>query len=89
MSDVTGLNGKTREQYAEMGISRVNRDMTDQSNILQCFRLQNPFLQSTSGLHCLSSGVTAVERDGVNCDDVETVGATIQKQLDGCLFFRR
>ena len=32
----------------------------------------------------MSSGVTSVNGDGINCDDAENVGASIQEKLD-CL----
>ena len=33
-------------------------------------------------LHSLSSGLTANDGDGINCDQTEVVGAKIQKRLD-------
>ena len=36
----------------------------------------------------MSSGITAVDRDGINCNDVENVGASIQEKMD-CLSYAK
>jgi len=42
-------------------------------------------LQHTS-LRCIVTGLTAKENDGINCDDVESVGLEIQESIDNLTF---
>ena len=86
MTQFTGLDHQTSEQHAELGDSRIRRDMTDQQKVLTWFESRNPFERQNNLLCSLSSGLTAENDDEVNCDEVECVGYSIQQQMDGQFF---
>jgi len=73
-------------QHPELGKSRARRDNVDLVKMLDFFRCHNPFDSSDSRLRCLTSGITAVESDGINCDKAEEVGANIVRWMDGMPF---
>ena len=72
----------TSEQHIELGFSRSKRDFQDLSKIQEWFGQHEPFDLNEPRLHSLSSGLTANDGDGINCDQTEVVGAKIQKRLD-------
>ena len=82
MSVLTGLQHRTSLQHVELGQSRIKRDNDDLCKILDWLDLHDPFDTSQSSLRCLVTGLTAVDGDGINCDDVENVGRAIQAKLD-------
>ena len=82
MTTTTNLKHKASEQHVELGISRSNRDFSDLSKIQEWFDQHEPFDLNEERLRSLSTGLTATEGDGVNCDKTEEVGAKIQKQLN-------
>ena len=79
---ITNLKHKTSEQHVELGISRSKRDFEDRNRIQEWFNQHEPFDLSENRLRSLSSGLTATDGDGVNCDKTEEVGSKIQGQLD-------
>ena len=50
--------------------------------VVAFFQQFNPFVGKEK-LQSIFSGLTVSKNDGVNCDDVEKVGFTIQQKLDG------
>ena len=44
--------------------------------------VHNPFDETNNSLRSMSSGVTAVDGDGINCEDAENGGASIQEKMD-------
>ena len=82
MTTITNLKHKTSEQHVELGISRSKHDFEDLNRIQEWFNQHEPFDLSENRLRSLSSGLTATDSDGVNCDKTEEVGSKIQRQLD-------
>ena len=67
----------------EIGVSRMRRDFSDLQKIEQFFQTFSPFkFLDPNRLVNISSGVSAVSGDGVNCDEAETVGLLLQKDWD-------
>ena len=83
MGNLTGQHHKTSEQHIELGTSRIKRDNSDLQKLVEWFDIHNPFDCSIPQLRSLTSGLTAVEGDGINCDDAENVGYIIQQYIDG------
>jgi hypothetical protein len=69
-----------------MGGARTKRDQKDVACLSAWFRERNPFSGKDASLRCLSTGKTAVDGDGINCDTCEDVGALIQVSMDGVVF---
>ena len=86
MSDLTGLLHKTSEQHTELGQSRIKRDNADLQKIIHWFCWHDPFSVDDPSLRSLSTGLTAINEDGINCDDADSVGRSIQKKLDNVCF---
>jgi hypothetical protein len=86
MTELTGMYRVTSDQHAEVGKSRTYRDVCDQQKLFTWLESHDPFRGYVTGLVCLSSGLTAVDSDGINCDQAEDVGAAIQMQMDGLPF---
>jgi len=86
MTKLTQLPHTSTDQHREMGTTRAKRDGADMSKILAWFEVKDPFSRADGRLCCISTGVTAVEGDGINCDMAEEVGASLQKQMDGVGF---
>jgi len=82
MTRATNLQHRTSEQHMELGTSRSKRDQEDLAKIQSWFCQYEPFHHNQPKLCSLSSGLTASEDDGVNCDQTERVGAKIHKQLN-------
>jgi len=78
MSTLTKMEHRTSEQHVDLSRSRRKRHWSDMEKIDLWFRNHDPFAADVSTLRSLSTGLTAQENDGINCDDAETVGATIQ-----------
>ena len=81
MTDVTGLAHRTSDQHVELGSTRCNRDVGDFNTILKWLAQNNPFDIQRPKLTSLSSGLTASDGDGVNCDEVEEVGLLLDENL--------
>jgi len=80
-------NGKdTMSDHVDLSKARIRRDINDVAKLVEWFKSFDPFGQCDSRLRSLSSGVTAVDGDGINCDLAEQVGAAIHQQLDGVDF---
>src|SRR6478609_858755 len=73
-------------QHVEIGSSRKARDGRDLKKVIEWFQCRNPFLVSDSRLHSLSSGITASDCDGINCDEAEQVGSQIMIKMDNLPF---
>ncbi len=82
MTTATNLKHKTSEQHVKLGTSRTKRDQEDLGKIQSWFSQHEPFNLNQPKLCSLSSGLTASEGDGVNCDEEEQVGSKIHKKLD-------
>ena len=82
MIDVTGLVHRTNDQHEELGSTRCNRDVGDLNTILKWIAQHNRFDIQRPELRPLSSGLTASDGDGVNCNEVEEVGLLLQGKLD-------
>ena len=82
MTTITSLKHRTSDQHVELGISRSKRDFKDLCSIQEWFDQHDPFDINEPRLRSLSSGLTATDGDGINCDKTEQIGARIQKQLD-------
>ena len=79
--NLTGLQHRSSEQHVEIGVTRRKRDNDDLRKIYAWFNKHNPFTSNNS-LRSLSSGLTAIENDNMNCDDAESVGKNIHGGLD-------
>ena len=77
MTSLTCLQHQTNEQYQELEKSRIKRDWDDLQKVVAFFQQFNPFVGKEK-LQSIFSGLTVSKNDGVNCDDVEKVGFTIQ-----------
>jgi hypothetical protein len=86
MTQLIGMYHVTSDQHVEVGESRTNRDECDQQKLVTRFESHDPFRGYGTGLVCLSSGLTAVDGDGIKCDQAEDVGAAIQMPMDGLPF---
>ena len=86
MTQVTQLKHTSATQHKEMGATTAKRDVTDLSKIQAWFDEKDPFSIADGRLCCLSTGLTAEEGDGINCDEAEEVGDCIQKGMDGVVF---
>ena len=82
MTTLTNTKHKTSEQHVDLSISRSNRDFKDLCKIQEWFDQHEPFNLNEGRLRSLSSGLTAAEGDGINCDSTEEVGAKIQMKLN-------
>jgi len=88
MTKVTKLEGTTNIEHCEMGASRASRDWINLDKLLVWLNMSNPFNQNDSLLHCLSSGLTATDEDGINCDTAEEVGAKVHVSIDNVGFVK-
>ena len=73
---------RTSEQHEDFSSARKDRDMSDLNRLLDWFETHNPFVSNSSELHSLSTGLTAVEGGGVNCDAAEEVVFNLQSNMD-------
>ena len=76
--------GSSNSQHKELASARVERDNNNFLKILTWFRNHSPFTTSEK-LVCLDSGFDD-EKNTVECDRAETIGARIQKLLDNQVF---
>ena len=60
-----------------MGHSRVRRDMLDKLKVIAWFQSHNPFAWPSQSLCSPSSGFTAIDGDGINCDDAVIIGTEV------------
>ena len=80
MINLTDLKQIRNEQHVELGKSCIQSDFKVLSAMTSWRSVHCPFDETNNSLRSLSSGVTAVE-DGINCDDAENVGASIQEKM--------
>ena len=69
-------------QHADLGKSRMQRDLADLNKIIYWFKSHNPFTVSDSRLHSLAIGVVASDSHGINCNSVEKIGFQIMQKMD-------
>ena len=87
MTELSGSKHTTTEQHVELGTSGKSRDFIDLVKIIQWLVTFNPIVLTNSNLRSLQSGLSlSKEKDGVNCEDAETIGAKIQTKLDNKAF---
>ena len=82
MTSLTGLAHRTSEQHVEFISARRKRDVDDMAVVFNWVSQHNPFHPSQPELQLLSSGLTASDGDGINCDAVEEIGQSIQRTLN-------
>ena len=71
MSELTGLKQTASEQY----------DFNDLSTMVSWIKSHDPFEMSDATLRSISSGLATTSGDGINCDDAENVGESIQMSM--------
>ena len=86
MTTLTNRRTRSSEQHVDLGASRCRRDYEDMMKIKAWLDQHEPFDENVPGLRSLSTGLTAKEGDGVNCDMAEEVGLTIHRKLDNVVF---
>ena len=86
MVQLTHLMNTSSDQHRELATPRASRDQADVMKLVCWFSERDPFTTAECRLYSLSSGVTASEGDGINCDSAEEVGAKIQQKMDGVGF---
>ena len=87
MTERSGSKHTTNEQHVEQGTSRKSKDFIDLGNIIQWLLTFNLFVLANSNLRSLQSGLrSSKEKDGIICEDAETIGANIQTKLDSKTF---
>ena len=82
MCQLSDVEMQTRTEHVEVGKSRSERDSTDVMKIMTWFDSHDPFQQSDCELRSLSSGITSVTGDGINCDLADRVGQAINAKMD-------
>jgi hypothetical protein len=82
MTSVTNVKHKTSEQHIDFGTSRSNRDFADLGTIQEWLDQHEPFNLNEPRLRSLSSGLTASDGDGINCNKTEEVGVHIHRKID-------
>ena len=82
MTTAIRIKQVSSEQHVDLSTSRCNRDFSDLGKIQEWFDVHEPFDSEEWRLRSLSSGLTASEDDGVNCDCTEEVGANTQQKID-------
>ena len=87
MTERSGSKHTTNEQHVEQGTSRKSKDFIDLGNIIQWLLTFNLFVLTNSNLRSLQSGLrSSKEKDGIICEDAETIGANMQTKLDSKTF---
>jgi hypothetical protein len=82
MTYMTNVKHKTREQHIDFGTSRSSRDFADLNTIQEWLYQHEPFNLNEPRLRSLSSGLTASDGDGNNCNKTEEVGVHIRRNID-------
>jgi hypothetical protein len=66
--------------------TRCKTDFDDLQKRAEWCEDPDPFNHDIPSLRSLSTGITATDEDGVNCDEVADIGRRIQPSLDGVLY---
>lgn len=82
MSKLTKHRFESSEQHRECGESRRRRDNKDVEALKKQLEEFNPFDVQEPRLQNIFTGLSADDKDGVNCDQAEKVGLEIQQSLD-------
>ena len=77
MGNLTQQRHRSSEQHVELGSSRIKRDNSDLKRLIDWFDAHESFDPKQPLLQSPSSGITALDEDGVNCDEAEKVGFLI------------
>ena len=72
MGNLTQQRHRSSEQH-ELGSSRIKRDNSDLKRLFKWFDAHEPSDPIQLLLQSIASGITAVDEDGVNCDEAEKV----------------
>ena len=80
MSNLTKAQHSSSDQHIDTSDARVARDDSDFNKLLDWLNDHNPFDRSEKRLKSLSTGIIADKE--LSCEKAETVGNTIQEQLD-------
>ena len=80
MSNLTKAQHSSSDQHIDASDARVARDDSDFNKLLDWLNDHNPFDRSEKRLKSLSTGIIADKE--LSCEKTETIGNTIQKQLD-------
>ena len=81
MGNLTQQRHRSSEQHVELGSSRIKRDNSDLKRLIDWFDAHEPFDPRLPLLQSISSGITALDEDGVNCDEAEKVGFLFQRNV--------
>ena len=68
MTNLTDVKNMTSEQHRDLSLSRSHRDINDLKKIQGWFKVHEPFDINQQTLRSFSSGLTASEDSGVNCE---------------------
>ena len=83
---LTNMKRTTSEQHVELASSHQQHDMKSMEKIILWFNTHNPFNPRMEALQSLSTGLTVLNGNNINCDDAENVGPQMQRKLDGVCF---
>jgi len=70
-TQLTELQNTSREQRHELATARASTDQADVMKLVSWFSERHPFTTAECRLCFLSTGVSAADRDDINCDSVE------------------
>ena len=83
MAKLTGTQSVSRDQYVELGSSRIIKDNKDLKIMIDYLKSRNPLSIESPHLHSISNGVVArLGGDDVSCDRAESMGQFIHTKLD-------
>jgi len=78
MTQLTGKYHETSNQHAELAATRITCNNDDLEEIQLWIDNHNPFDENEQLLRSIATGLSAVEGDGINCDQAAKVGQAIQ-----------
>ena len=82
MTSFTNLARRTSEQHVDLGNARRQSNFTDVTKVINWLTAHNSLDVLLQSLRSLSSGLTASDSDGINCDEMEEVGRLLQQKLE-------
>ena len=86
ISTLTNLKRTGGEQHVDLTTARRQIDMKDLSTITLWLKCHSPFDTTSKELRSIASGLTARDKDNINCDDAEDIGFKLQEKLDKVCF---
>lgn len=81
MVALTGKDHTYSYEHVEFSTARRKRDAVDIEKLINWFHDNNPHADDITVLKSKSSGLVSQPGDGVNCDQVDNVGRSIQLSL--------